>query len=121
MAIQIVPGDTIGANIAFDYRGPAARYWIGFGIAWQRSRDQVYRWIGSYVNLSAAPNWEGLELRVEGTLPYAPPHTDQHHECYAFIGTGPGAGEIEGEWTDDVFMIRAEAEFRNLDANYFAI
>ncbi len=105
MAIDVQPGQVVGARIFFDYRGPKKEYWIGFGISPHRTRGDIYQWVGAFRTLPASSLWLSVNYMIAGYLMNNPPEPGQHHECYAFIGTGPGAGEIKGEWTDDVYKI----------------
>jgi len=117
------PGDSLGAIIWFDYIGPAARLWVGFGLTWNGKTDGIYQYVGGYIDApeSPEPNGNRLHIRVEDNLVSDPPHTEQDHECWVFVGTGPDHGtEIEHRQYDDVYKIGIErAEVENLTASFF--
>ena len=110
MAVTIVPGGIFGAVIWFDYKGPAARLWVGFGISPHEDKSDIYQYVGAYIDAPQSPDWSRLHVRVEGVLGSNPPSPGQHHECFVFVGTGPDYHtEIEGHWDHDTYTI-AEME-----------
>ena len=131
MAIEVVPGDTIGATIGFTFRGPAVNLWVGFGLTDDKSRPP-YVWIGSMMSLAAAADWVAKAHTVQGTLPRPPVSaTEEYQECCLLVATGapslgtfpeavPGlvAGPV---WTGHCFRVMYLVEIVNLSAEYFVL
>ena len=97
--MNVIPGQEIRGVVRFRYRGPRQRVWVGIGPT-AHLGDRPYQWIGGYADVGPDADWHNYEGQFSGNLSVSPPDIDQNHECWVWIGSDAGTGEIEKETLD---------------------
>ena len=104
MALSKSLGQSISAQISFQYRGPGGEYWYGFGLA-PYPRTNVLQW---YVRSTTLPNaniWQTITATIDDIIPYwfeAPYYYDSDVVVYKPDGT-----VVLEKWDDTVYYVEA--------------
>lgn len=120
MPIAKKDGDSIGANVTFDYKGPSGYYNVGVIV--ETKPDVIYMMRETY--LPASSIWSSQSVGVSGV--YNAPFLDHGDliSCVKVIypsGASPqpgGDGSLFKDPDQEVYVHQSEAEFTALYATY---